>query len=73
MRNRLENTINRWLVRQRHELRGRIDAVRRELSTLVDVSEMTDRIVTALEESRRVTDAGVNQLKKSLPSVSISR
>ena len=59
VRNRLENTINRWLVRQRHELRGRIDAVRRELNNIVDVPEMSRRIIAALEESRRVTDASV--------------
>ncbi|MBA3391802.1 MAG: hypothetical protein H0T89_04110 [Deltaproteobacteria bacterium] len=55
----LENTINRWLLRQRTELRGRIEAVRRELPGVVDVPDMVARIVTALEESRRMTDASV--------------
>jgi len=55
----LENTINRWLLRQRTELRGRIEAVRRELPGVVDVSDMVTRIMTALEESRRMTDASV--------------
>jgi two-component system, NtrC family, sensor histidine kinase HydH len=55
----LENTINRWLLRQRTELRGRIEAVRRELPSIVDVTDMVPRIVTALEESRRMTDASV--------------
>jgi signal transduction histidine kinase len=59
VRNRLENGINRWLVRQRHELRGRIDALRRELTNLVDVSDMSNKIITALEESRRATNAAV--------------
>jgi signal transduction histidine kinase len=59
VRSRLENGINRWLVRQRHELRGRIEALRRELTNVVDVSELSQLIVTALEESRRVTDAGI--------------
>ena len=31
VRTRLENAINRWLVRQRHELRGRLDKLRRGL------------------------------------------
>ena len=31
VRNWLENGINRWLLRQRTELRGRLEAVRREL------------------------------------------
>ncbi len=59
VRSWLENGINRWLLRQRTELRGRLDAVRRELPTIVDVADMVQRIVAALEESRRVTDAAV--------------
>nr|MBA3451824.1 two-component system sensor protein [Deltaproteobacteria bacterium] len=59
VRNWLENGINRWLLRQRTELRGRLDAVRRELPGVVDVPDMTERIMTALEESRRVTEAAV--------------
>ena len=59
LRNWLENSINRWLLRQRTELRGRLEAVRRELPGVVDVPDMVTRIMTALEESRRVTDAAV--------------
>ncbi|HEV7554854.1 MAG TPA: hypothetical protein VGO00_05315, partial [Kofleriaceae bacterium] len=59
VRNWLENGINRWLLRQGTELRGRLDAVRRELPGVVDVHDMIGRIITALEESRRVTDASI--------------
>ncbi|MGE3547672.1 MAG: ATP-binding protein, partial [Kofleriaceae bacterium] len=59
VRSWLENGINRWLLRQRTELRGRLDALRRELPGVVDVNDMVQRIVAALEESRRVTDASV--------------
>jgi two-component system, NtrC family, sensor histidine kinase HydH len=59
VRSWLENGINRWLLRQRTELRGRIDAVRRELPGVVDVPDMVQRIMRALEESRRVTDASM--------------
>ncbi len=59
VRSWLENGINRWLLRQRTELRGRLDAVRKELPGVVDVPDMVERITTALEESRRVTDAAV--------------
>jgi len=59
VRNWLENTINRWLLRQRTELRGRLEQVRRELPGVVDVNDMIQRIMIALEESRRVTDAAV--------------
>jgi signal transduction histidine kinase len=59
VRNRLENGVNRWLLRQRTALRGRLEAVRRELPGVVDVPDMVARIITALEESRRVTHAAV--------------
>src|SRR5262249_19179933 len=59
VRSWLENGINRWLLRQRTELRGRLEAVRRELPGVVDVQDMVARITQALEESRRVTDASV--------------
>ena len=59
VRNWLESSINRWLNRQRTELRGSIEAVRRELPNIVDVGDMVLRIMSAMEESRRVTDAAV--------------
>ncbi len=59
VRTRLEGGINRWILRTRHELRGRLDAVRRDLPAVVDVPDMVTRVVTALEESRRMTDAAV--------------
>jgi signal transduction histidine kinase len=59
VRSWLETGINRWLLRQRTLLRGRLDVVRRELPGVVDVADMVQRITTALEESRRVTDASV--------------
>lgn len=55
VRNRLENSINGWLVRQRHELRGRIADVRRELADAVDLEDVIQRIMTGVEESRRIT------------------
>ncbi len=59
VRSRLEGGINRWLLRQRVELRGRLEALRRELTTVIDVPDMVRRLVTALEESRRVTDGSI--------------
>jgi len=59
VRSRLEGGINRWLLRQRVELRGRLEALRRELTTVVDVPDMVRKLVTALEESRRVTDGSI--------------
>jgi signal transduction histidine kinase len=59
VRSRLENTINRWLVRQRHELRGRLDRLRRDLLNVIDVQQMSKTILASLEGSRRVTDAAI--------------
>ncbi len=59
VRSWLEKTVNRWLLRQRTELRGRLEAVRRELPGVVDVPDMVGRITKAFDESRRVTDASV--------------
>jgi two-component system, NtrC family, sensor histidine kinase HydH len=59
VRSRLENGVNRWLVRQRAELRGRLDALRRELTGVVDVGDMAAGIAAALEESRRATEGGI--------------
>jgi signal transduction histidine kinase len=59
VRSRLENGVNRWLLRQRTELRTRVEGVRRELPGVVDVASLVQRVITALEESRRVTDASL--------------
>ncbi len=59
VRTRLENLINRWLVRERFELRFRVDGLRRELMNVIDVRDMVRRILASLEESRRVTHASV--------------
>jgi len=59
VRSWLENGINRWLLRQRTELRGRIESVRKELPGVVDVPDMVQRIIIAFEESRRMTDGSV--------------
>ncbi len=57
VRGRLENSINTWLVKQRHELRGRLADVRRNLADAVDIGDMLQRIMVGLEESQRVTHA----------------
>jgi signal transduction histidine kinase len=55
----LENATGRWLMRERGDLRHRIDELRRELRNVIDVREMVRRILAALEESRRVTHASI--------------
>lgn len=59
VRSLLENTVNRWLLRQRTALRGRLETLRRDLQHVVDVPDLVQRVITALEESRRVTDGSV--------------
>ncbi len=59
VRSWLENSINRWLLRQGTELRGKIEAVRKQLPGVVDVADMVTKITAAIEESRRVTDASI--------------
>jgi len=59
IRSWLENSINRWLLRQGTELRGKIEAVRKQLPGVVDVADMVTKITAAIEESRRVTDASM--------------
>lgn len=58
-RKRLESGINGWIMRQSSELRGPIAKVRSDLVQIADTSEMARRIITGLEESRRVTHAAV--------------
>ena len=55
VRGRMENSVNRWIVRQRYELRGRIADVRRELKSSENIRDMVDKIVHAVQESRRLT------------------
>lgn len=59
VRSRLENTVNRWVVRQQTELRGKIDRVRRDLGGAVDLNDVVRRIMTAVEETRRLTHASL--------------
>jgi signal transduction histidine kinase len=60
IRSRLESFINnRWLVRKRQELRGRMGDLRRELGEAVDIPDMVRKILGAVEESGRLTHAAI--------------
>ena len=60
IRGRLESFINnRWLMRKRQELRGRMGDLRRTLGDSQTVPEMVERIMNAAEESGRLTHAVV--------------
>ncbi len=59
VRTMLENTINRWLVRERYELRYRVESLRRELMNVIDLRDMVRKTLASLEESRRITHASI--------------
>jgi signal transduction histidine kinase len=60
VRSRLESFINnKWLVRKRQELRGRMGDLRRNLGDSIDVADMVRRILRATEESGRLTHAAI--------------
>jgi len=46
-------------VRERHELRFRMDNLRRELMNVIDVRDLVRRILASLEQSRRITHAAI--------------
>ena len=59
VRTRLESFTNSRLLRQRHELRGRISELISDLPTAVDVPDMVNRIRLAVDESHRITHASI--------------
>jgi signal transduction histidine kinase len=59
LRHYIEQTINRWLFRQRYELGQRLDELRRELASIIDIRETVRRVLFRLEETHRVTNASV--------------
>jgi signal transduction histidine kinase len=59
VRSALENKVNRWIVRQRTELRSHTDKLRRDLANVVEVEAMARLIVAVLKETGRVTHIAV--------------
>jgi two-component system, NtrC family, sensor histidine kinase HydH len=59
LRHAVEGAINRLLFRERSELRTRLDQLKRELASVIDVRETVSRVLRRLEETHRVTDASV--------------
>ena len=59
IRTAIEGPIQKWMFRERYELKRHIDALRLELANTIDFREATRVMLAALEESRRVTHAAV--------------
>jgi signal transduction histidine kinase len=59
LRTVIEGQVQRWMFREKHELKARIDELRAELANVIDIREAVRITIASLEESRRVTHAAV--------------
>lgn len=59
LRSRVEGAINRWMFQEKYELSRRIENLRAELANVIDMRELVPKVLSALEDSRRVTHASV--------------
>ncbi len=57
LRARVEAAVNRWMFQEKYELTRRIENLRADLMSIIDVRESVPRVMAALEDSRRVTHA----------------
>lgn len=64
LRTLVEDRVNRWLFRQRFELRLRVEKLRRELASVIDLGELVRRSLRELERTERVTHAAVYLLDR---------
>jgi len=55
----LERVVNRWMFQEKYELFRRIESLRADLMNIIDVRELVPRVLSALEDSRRVTHASM--------------
>jgi signal transduction histidine kinase len=59
LRSRLERVVNRWMFQEKYELFRRIESLRADLMNVIDVRDLVPRVLSALEDSRRVTHASM--------------
>lgn len=59
LRLRVEGAVNRWMFREKYELRRRIDELRQHVANIIDAREAVRVVIASLEESRRATHAAV--------------
>ena len=59
LRSLLERVVNRWMFQEKYELFRRIESLRSDLMNVIDVRELVPRVLSALEDSRRVTHASM--------------
>ena len=59
LRTRVEGALTRWLFQEKYELTRRVANLRADLMNVIDVRDLTPRVLSALEDSRRVTHASI--------------
>jgi two-component system sensor histidine kinase HydH len=59
LRTRVEGALTRWLFQEKYELTRRVANLRADLMNVIDVPDLAPRVLSALEDSRRVTHASI--------------
>ncbi|HVZ72660.1 MAG TPA: ATP-binding protein [Polyangia bacterium] len=59
LRTRVEDAINRWMFQEKYELSRRIETLRADLANVIDMRVLVPRVLSALEDSRRITHASI--------------
>jgi signal transduction histidine kinase len=59
LRTAVEGQVQKWMFREKYELKARIDALRHVLTNVIDLKEAVRITIASLEESRRVTHAAL--------------
>jgi nitrogen-specific signal transduction histidine kinase len=59
LRGRVEGAINRWMFQEKYELGRRIEMLRADLANVIDMRVLVPRVLSALEDSRRITHASI--------------
>jgi signal transduction histidine kinase len=59
LRGRVEGAINRWMFQEKYELSRRIETLRTDLAGVIDMRVLVPRVLSSLEDSRRITHASI--------------
>jgi two-component system, NtrC family, sensor histidine kinase HydH len=59
LRTWVEKVVNRWMFHEKYELAVRMANLRADLMNIIDLREAVPKVLSALEDSRRVTHASI--------------
>jgi signal transduction histidine kinase len=59
LRSRVEAAINRWMFQEKYELSRRMANLRADLMNIIDLRETVPKVLSTLEDLRRVTHASI--------------